>query len=269
LKKNLDEKLKDTLKLDVHNKVIMTILNFIEALLTAFVLVFIIQKFYLGNFLVPTESMYPTIKPKDRVFGNMVVYHFFDPERDDIVVFKEPIKDRVLFTKRVMGLPGEEVEIKGDSLYINQVKYEGRSYIPIDKIAGKVWRIPEKGDIVTIKSNIEEFEKLAEGNLDVENIQKKLKENKLDITQIPRVHFFIEGKETGMLTDLLHYEEILTPLLEGKEVTLKLKQDYYFMLGDNTEGSLDSRVWGFVARDRIKGKPFFKFWPIKSFGRIY
>lgn len=57
-------------------------------------------------------------------------------------------------------------------------------------------------------------------------------------------------------------------MVEGKKVKLRLKKNYYFVLGDNTEESFDSRMWGFISEDRIKGKVFFKFWPFDSMERI-
>ncbi len=68
--------------------------------------------------------------------------------------------------------------------------------------------------------------------------------------------------------DYIHNEEILKKLLAGETVTLKLDEDCYFMLGDNTEGSYDSRMWGFVKEYRIKGKAFVRFWPLTRIGLL-
>ena len=54
-----------------------------------------------------------------RVHGNRLAYLFDDPERFDIVVFKYPDDESQLFVKRVIGLPGETVEIKDGKVYIN------------------------------------------------------------------------------------------------------------------------------------------------------
>lgn len=242
-------------------------LDFLEGLSISIILVIFIQKFYLGNFLVPTESMYPTIKPKDRIFGNMFIYKFTKPKREDIVVFEEPIKNEVLFTKRLLGLPGDKLEFVGESLYINNKEYKKRPYISFDDTI-KELRVPSKGDIIEIETGIKQIEDYFGKKVNVELLQKEIEKNNLDLSLIPNIKFYLNGKETGKLLDLLHYKEIYEPLLEGKRVKLKLMQDYYFVLGDNTEGSLDSRIWGFVAEERIKGKPFMKFWPINSFGRL-
>ena len=48
----------------------------------------------------------------------------------------------------------------------------------------------------------------------------------------------------------------------GEKVTVTADEDYYLALGDNTNGSYDSRMWGFVKESRIKGKAFVRFWPL-------
>ncbi|MGL4947036.1 MAG: signal peptidase I, partial [Cetobacterium sp.] len=117
-----------SLKGKFSEKILRKTIKLIESLGSALVLVLIIQKFYIGNFLVPTGSMVPTIVPKDRLFGNMVIYKFKAPEREDIIVFKEPIEDKVLYTKRLMALPGEKVQIKYNKLFINGQKISEREY---------------------------------------------------------------------------------------------------------------------------------------------
>ena len=124
---------------------------FIESIGTALILVLIIQKIYLGNFLVPTGSMEPTIMPKDRLFGNMVVYKFRKPERNEIIVFKEPIQNKVLYTKRVMGLPGEKVFLKDNHLYVNDEKINIREYSSLGQLGeANYWIIPKKGDTIEV-----------------------------------------------------------------------------------------------------------------------
>ncbi len=242
-------------------------LDFLEGLIISIILVIFIQKFYLGNFLVPTESMYPTIKPRDRIFGNMFIYKFTKPKREDIIVFKEPIKNEVLFTKRLLGLPGDKISFEDQKLFINDKEYTKRFYISFGDIPEKI-QVPSKGDIIEIETGIKHIKEYFGKKVNIELLQKEIEKNKLDFSLIPNIKFYLNGNETGKLLDLLHYKEVYKPLLEGKKVKVRLKQDYYFVLGDNTEGSLDSRVWGFVAEERIKGKPFMKFWPISSFGRL-
>ena len=110
-------------KYDIKNenkiKNIKKTFYYIEAIGTALILVVIIQRFYIGNFKIPTGSMISTIEIGDRVFADMVSYKFTTPKRNSIIVFKEPIQNKVLYTKRAMGLPGEKIKIEDNILYIN------------------------------------------------------------------------------------------------------------------------------------------------------
>ena len=81
--------------------------------------VFVIA-FLLGHFVyINAGSMEETIMTGDRVFGNRLAYIKDDPERFDIVIFKYPDDPSQLFVKRVIGLPGETVNIVDGKVYIN------------------------------------------------------------------------------------------------------------------------------------------------------
>ena len=103
------------------------------------VIVTLVNSVVLINAKIPSESMEKTIMTGDRIFGFRLAYglnlDFFgheiskkikDPERFDIVIFKYPDDESKLFIKRVIGLPGEKVQIKDGKVYIND------SEIPLD-----------------------------------------------------------------------------------------------------------------------------------------
>lgn len=250
-------------------KILRKTIKLVESLGSALILVLIIQKFYIGNFLVPTGSMIPTIVPKDRLFGNMVVYNFKAPEREDIIVFKEPIEDKVLYTKRLMGLPGEKVQIKYDRLFINGKKISDREYTQLGELNNNEWVVPKKGDIVTIIPGQNYNDTFEKENIDVAKVQALLKENGAYVSQLlPDVKFLVNGVSTGMILDFIHDQEVLNKLLQGETVTKTLDEDYYLALGDNTNGSYDSRMWGFVKDSRIKGKALVRFWPLNRIGLL-
>ena len=264
---NFSENICDSLGIveEKKRKNIASVLNGIESIITAIVLVLIIQRFYLGNFMVPTGSMEPTIMPKDRLFGNMVSYKFRAPKREEIVVFKEPIQNKVLYTKRIMGLPGEKIYIKDNYLYINNNKIESRNYSPLGDLGNNTWIVPKKGDKVTIIPGGNYTEEYMRRNINVGRIQDILLQNPGEIKEaIPSLEFYVNGKRTGMILDLIHDKKVIKDLMDGKTIETTLEDDYYLALGDNTNGSYDSRMWGFVKEDRIRGKAFVRFWPINK-----
>lgn len=237
---------------------------FLESLGSAVILVLIIQHVYLGNFVVPTGSMIPTIEPKDRLFGNMVIYKFSKPQREDIIVFKEPIQNKVLFTKRLMGLPGEKVEIKNNHLYVNEKRIDEREYTPLGALgAADYWIIPKKGDTLEVIPGSDYKEAMRAKNYDIDKVQKFLVKNPGAVDEIlPDLQFKVNGVPTGMVLDVIHDKKYVKELLNGEKITLTLDEDYYLALGDNTNNSLDSRMWGFVKESRIKGKGLIRFWPL-------
>lgn len=81
--------------------------------------VLVVNNFLLINAKIPSESMEQTIMTGDRVFGNRLAYVFGEPERYDIIIFKYPDNEKELFIKRIIGMPGETVEIKDGKVYIN------------------------------------------------------------------------------------------------------------------------------------------------------
>ena len=92
---------------------------------------FIIQPFVIAGYDTPSGSMEPTIMTNTRYIALPSIYGGFFPfskiklpgfkkiRRGDIVIFKYPVDERQNFVKRVIGLPGEEVQVKGESVYIN------------------------------------------------------------------------------------------------------------------------------------------------------
>ena len=85
----------------------------------AVILAFLIDTFVIVNAQIPSGSMENTIMTGDRVFGNRLAYKFSDPKRFDIIIFKYPDDESQLFIKRIIGLPGETVEIHDGNIYIN------------------------------------------------------------------------------------------------------------------------------------------------------
>lgn len=79
-------------------------------------------------------SMYPTLNEGDSLIVDKISYQFSDPKRFDVVVFPFQYQDETYYIKRVIGLPGETVQIKEGSIYINgQPLYEAYGQEVIEK----------------------------------------------------------------------------------------------------------------------------------------
>ena len=123
------------------------VLEYLILIVVAVVIASLIRVFVGLAFYIPSESMYPTLKIGDRVVVSRISYRLHDPRRGDIVVFQNPAYrelrrntpiDRLFrnlfdfvgarqpkdknYVKRVIGLPGEMLEIKNDAVFINGIK---------------------------------------------------------------------------------------------------------------------------------------------------
>lgn len=93
--------------------------EYIKMIVVVVAAVLFVQNFIIINAKIPSESMEKTIMTGDRIFGNRLAYRFGDVERFDIVIFKFPDDESQLFIKRVIGMPGEMVEIRDGKVYID------------------------------------------------------------------------------------------------------------------------------------------------------
>ncbi|HEX3032383.1 MAG TPA: signal peptidase I [Bacillota bacterium] len=160
----------------------------LEALVIAAILATIIRVFLYQPFYIPSGSMEPNLKPGDRIIVNKFLYRFTEPKRGDVMVFKYPKDPDRDFIKRVIGLPGDVVELRDSQLYINNQRVD-EPYLPKGLV------VPDFGPVTVPK-------------------------------------------------------------------------DSYYMFGDNRNNSEDSRVWGEMPKENIRGKASLLYWPLTRFGLV-
>ncbi len=103
----------------IKNKVLKEILDWVLVIVIAIALALIINKLVIYKVSPPTASMENTIMVDDKVITYRLAYLFSKPERGDIVVFQAPDTPEEDYIKRVIGLPGETVEVIDGVVYID------------------------------------------------------------------------------------------------------------------------------------------------------
>lgn len=117
--------------------------EYVESFAVAIVLALFVIFFVAQSFLVQGVSMEPTLHDGERLLVDKVTYRLREPKRGEIVVFGYPKEPRRKFIKRIVGLPGDIVEIRDRTLYVNGEPVE-EAYIrgPMYQPFGPV-RVPE------------------------------------------------------------------------------------------------------------------------------
>ena len=188
-----------------------TVREYFESICVAVILALFVRTFVVQAFKIPTGSMENNLLIGDHLLVNKFVFAPtlsslenkllpIDPiHRGDILVFKYPEEPDRDFIKRVIGLPGETLELRNKKVYINGTALE-EPYVRF---------LYPASDSRTGESDVTSFD---------------VRENYGPVTVPP---------------------------------------DHYFMMGDNRDNSQDSRYWGFMPRDYVKGKALFVYF---SFG---
>ena len=103
------------------------IISWIQIIVAAVVIALFLNNVIIANSRVPTGSMENTIMSHSRVIGSRLAYINSEPERGDVVIFKFPDNRELYYVKRVIGLPGETVNVVDGKVYIND------SQTPLDE----------------------------------------------------------------------------------------------------------------------------------------
>lgn len=163
---------------------------------------------------VPTGGMANTIIPGDRVLCRM---HLGEIKRGDIVIFKLPTDQKVMYLKRVIGLPGETIQVKGHRVFVN----------------GK--ELPEERALISLANP-------REPQLPVVKVEPK-----------PQDAWYRVFYDVERYSDNDEFE-INTRAVYGITEPYRIRPGNYFVLGDSRDNSEDSRYWGTVPRELIVGK---------------
>jgi len=199
--------------------------DYFETIVICVIFVVFARAFVFQQSKIPTGSMIPTLLVGDYIMVNKFIYAptmssiektllpIRDVKRGDIIVFKYPEEPEKDYIKRVIGLPGEFIEIKDKTVYINGV--------------------PLKEDY-----------KVHETELNAES-WARIKEGEAPLSAAEPAPKRWQSRRFGNEFD---FDRMLIP--EG----------HYFCMGDNRDNSKDSRYWGTVPRENIKGKAFIIWW---------
>ena len=95
------------------------VVSWVRMFVIVIAVVFVLTQFVIINVRVPSGSMENTIMTKDRLIGFRFSYWVDEPQRGDIILFSYPVDEKQTYIKRVIGLPGEIVEIRDGKIYID------------------------------------------------------------------------------------------------------------------------------------------------------
>ena len=193
--------------------------------------VLILRSFVVEPFRIPSESMVPTLLKGDFILVNKFAYGLRlpvlntkligngQPARGDVVVFRYPLEPTIAYIKRVVGLPGDRLEYRGNQLFVN-----GQP-APLTPLAGNA---AEPG-----------YRQFDERLDQVEHRIQVLVNGRWGLAG------FWAGLQPRREPDGMVAWEYQVPA------------GHYFVMGDNRDNSSDSRVWGPLPEENLIGKAFF------------
>jgi signal peptidase I len=206
-----------------------TLREYSESIGVAVAIALLLRAFVVEAFQIPSGSMIPTLEVGDHIFVSKFAYglgipftntkilELRQPERGDVIVFKYPIEPGTDYIKRVVGLPGDVIEVRQHEVFING-KAAPRERLPEPCHYSEAQRAggpPEEHPCELWQETL--------GN---------------------KTHLTIQDPERG------GHDFARTVVPQG----------HVFVMGDNRDNSSDSRVWGTVQHDLIKGKALIVWW---------
>lgn len=209
--------------------------EYIEAILTAVFIALVIRAFGIEAFKIPSSSMVSTLLIGDHIFVNKFIYgfripltkirflEFSRPERGDVVIFMYPEDEGKDFVKRVVGLPGDIVIVEGTKVYINGEE------------------VPR--NIIEITESDSKYELKVMGS-----------------RYFGEIPYFPQWRQFAFYEERLGENDFIAQYEDDiyhRGGTYNVPDDSIFVMGDNRDNSADSREWGFVPLENVKGKAMF------------
>lgn len=217
--------------------------------------VFVLRTFIAEPFQIPSSSMRPGLVVGDFIlvkkssYGiripilNSVLIPTGEVERGDVVVFNFPEDTGVNYIKRAIGIPGDVVEYRNKTLFIN----------------GK-----EVADVSEGLYNYQEKSSYGLQEVQADQYKESLDGREYRVARINGTPAFIPAAVRANFEDRQNCEYSR----DGSWFRCKVPEGKYFMLGDNRDASEDSRYWGFVDDKLIVGKAFFVWMNFNDMGRF-
>jgi signal peptidase I len=205
--------------------------------------VFLLRSFVAEPFKIPSSSMRPTLDVGDFILVNKFAYglrlpileqkivSLSEPQRGDVVVFRYPLNPSQDFIKRVIGLPGDTVAYRDKKLTVNGVPWARKSAGAYSYLEGL---------------RFETMEQFSEVVPDAGEAKAHLAavDPALPPVSPGQVRAFA-GRDNCVYNS------------DGSGFVCKVPAGQYFVMGDNRDRSDDSRYWGFVPDDHLRGRAFF------------
>ncbi|MFC2078654.1 signal peptidase I [Candidatus Bipolaricaulota bacterium] len=252
-------------------KVMSEVLEWIEVLAVAGVLAVLVMSFVTVRMHVPTESMVPIIEPRDSFFVDRVSYYFRAPVPGDIVVFWHT--DSVL-VRSVDDRIAEFGISPGDRL----VAVNSKPIYSTDDVDEVVRAVPEGTDISLQLSGSPAIPvgTKTEGVQSLEDVGIVLRERRMryvkrliavggQTVHIRGGDIYVDGERLADPAFDRSYSST-DPRMGFGVTPTEVPAGTWFVLGDNTNNSWDSRYWGFVDEKDFIGEPFLRVWPLDRFG---